>query len=578
MKNIKKNITSKSLSKSLMPNTSALAIHHNKTGDYHGSNFLMLISKIITICLLGVLLLPACKKEDDILPSTSNATVNDNYLKAGLPTYYVSPNGNNSANGDITHPWKTLFYASTRVKTPGNIIHLMAGSYSEANICYIANGVSLVGEGKDKTIIHCSKPDNYTVSFYSSTVENGNHEISNIGFVGDMVGFGGIGVVRQSNTIIHDCSFTNFKTTGVYFGNSIPANTNASGSKIFNSTFTNCSAYSAGGSIGALNIIGQTGFSCYNNTITLPKRGTIPAGFGIKTNYTKGMQIYNNIISIDDNDDNKIWAFAMELWNTSDGCDIYSNTFRGIINFAGDYTKKGNSSYSIRFRNNVVGHTILQSVARLGIILETRSGESSDVYMYDNIFKNLQASISFNTLSTSVFKNIYIYRNSFNGIGISSNTYWGNVINSNGSAGFTMSNIYIWNNTMVSGRGTNSLSAIQIPSIGKVSNVEVKNNIVTDFGKTYITSGTGTSGTISSLFLQSNDIYNCGTSNEPSWGGKTPTNITKTNILKVNPLFVSQTDFHLRTGSPAINPGINVGLPYNGTAPDLGAFESTVGM
>ncbi len=30
---------------------------------------------------------------------------------------------------------------------------------------------------------------------------------------------------------------------------------------------------------------------------------------------------------------------------------------------------------------------------------------------------------------------------------------------------------------------------------------------------------------------------------------------------------------HLATGSPLINAGINVGLPYNGTAPDIGAFE-----
>lgn len=32
-------------------------------------------------------------------------------------------------------------------------------------------------------------------------------------------------------------------------------------------------------------------------------------------------------------------------------------------------------------------------------------------------------------------------------------------------------------------------------------------------------------------------------------------------------------DYHLTSGSPAINSGIDVGLPYNGTAPDMGAFE-----
>lgn len=41
------------------------------------------------------------------------------------------------------------------------------------------------------------------------------------------------------------------------------------------------------------------------------------------------------------------------------------------------------------------------------------------------------------------------------------------------------------------------------------------------------------------------------------------------------PLFVNvdQSDFHLREGSPAIDAGVEVGLPYYGVAPDIGAFE-----
>ena len=36
---------------------------------------------------------------------------------------------------------------------------------------------------------------------------------------------------------------------------------------------------------------------------------------------------------------------------------------------------------------------------------------------------------------------------------------------------------------------------------------------------------------------------------------------------------VSQRDFHPVQGSPAIDAGINVGLPYSGDAPDIGVFE-----
>jgi hypothetical protein len=43
-----------------------------------------------------------------------------------------------------------------------------------------------------------------------------------------------------------------------------------------------------------------------------------------------------------------------------------------------------------------------------------------------------------------------------------------------------------------------------------------------------------------------------------------------------DPLFIDETndDFQLQSGSPAINTGYDVGMPYISSAPDLGAFES----
>jgi hypothetical protein len=40
-----------------------------------------------------------------------------------------------------------------------------------------------------------------------------------------------------------------------------------------------------------------------------------------------------------------------------------------------------------------------------------------------------------------------------------------------------------------------------------------------------------------------------------------------------DPLFVSSSDFHLQAGSPAINAGVDVGLLFTGSAPDMGAFK-----
>lgn len=46
--------------------------------------------------------------------------------------------------------------------------------------------------------------------------------------------------------------------------------------------------------------------------------------------------------------------------------------------------------------------------------------------------------------------------------------------------------------------------------------------------------------------------------------------------IEADPKFVNapDRDFHLQVGSPAIDAGTDVGLPFNGSAPDIGAFES----
>ena len=45
--------------------------------------------------------------------------------------------------------------------------------------------------------------------------------------------------------------------------------------------------------------------------------------------------------------------------------------------------------------------------------------------------------------------------------------------------------------------------------------------------------------------------------------------------MNVNPQFMNAgvNNFHLQSTSPVIGKGTNVGLPYSGSAPDLGAFQ-----
>ncbi|HEX2949916.1 MAG TPA: right-handed parallel beta-helix repeat-containing protein, partial [Armatimonadota bacterium] len=65
--------------------------------------------------------------------------------------------------------------------------------------------------------------------------------------------------------------------------------------------------------------------------------------------------------------------------------------------------------------------------------------------------------------------------------------------------------------------------------------------------------------------------YNCFYNNADD-----STRVLGTGEIKANPSFMGgiPSDYHLQTGSPCIDAGINVGLYYDGVAPDMGAFES----
>lgn len=143
-----------------------------------------------------------------------------------------------------------------------------------------------------------------------------------------------------------------------------------------------------------------------------------------------------------------------------------------------------------------------------------------------------------------------------------------------GNGGF-FRNTYLYNNTFIASTlATRSqLVAINLPVRNSTVDVyKLVNNIMIGFDNSPImTDGSYTTGTIDSLYLQNNIIYQNGNSNDPKWWGVVPTNIFSSGNLKVDPMFNGS--FGLQEGSPAIDAGINVGLPFFGAAPDIGAYE-----
>ncbi len=131
---------------------------------------------------------------------------------------------------------------------------------------------------------------------------------------------------------------------------------------------------------------------------------------------------------------------------------------------------------------------------------------------------------------------------------------WGNSTGMQVSWGGTNTKIY--NNTFVGC----SESAIDFDATnGPTTGSEVKNNIIDNTGNhgLNVENGATVTHTNNLFFGNGNDFG--GTTADPS------------EIVGKDPLLDST--YHLQAGSPAIDAGCYVGLPFNGLWPDIGAFE-----
>ena len=487
---------------------------------------------------------------------------------------YVATTGSDAGSGDITAPWATLYKVSTTA-IAGDTVNIASGSYSESHLCQFATGISLLGAGKTVTTIHCLYPTDKTLYFNSAALTAGNHEIAGITFDGgNLTGYQGLGFRYRTNVKVHDCHFVDFSfrsvsfTNGSGFQNVRPA-IYAANNELYNCTFVNAGAtWATSGSF--IYITGQIGFKLHHCSGNPTSRAGNPPPIVVKSSELKALDMHDNDFKTQNNDDNANWAFIFECWDLSDGCRIYNNNFEGVLDLVNVW--KDNSTYGIEVYGNDFGYDTYQNVAKQGIYLE---GHCDGIAIHDNVFKNLSNSFIIYTLAGNTFNNIHVFKNSFNGVGFNGSVGYDMAMSVAGPGGFFIDGYYIENNTFATGQGINNLGAITLPTKGTTKHVYIRNNIISDFGynvtTSYLPSGGG--GTVDSLYIQNNDIYN-NKYPDPVWiSGVTPTHLVRTGNITTNPLFVSTADLHLQAISSAIDNGLDIGLPYYGLAPDMGAYE-----
>jgi hypothetical protein len=455
--------------------------------------------------------------------------------------FYIHPQGNDqSGNGSSTKPWRSIHYATGVVKKQGDIIHVMKGVYVESASSFLAEGVSIEGEGEG-SIIRCSDKSDWTPIITATSPEgtDGNQHISGLTLDGqELSSFWAIRVAGRSNFSIYNCTIIDFKDRGVIFDG---RNDNkpespvvfAKGNSFHNNIVKNSAAYNTENGIygrGCLNIGGQDSMMIYNNNISQVSRPDGYNGWPIKYSndgYLKNVKIFNNILT-------KIpyagkfggdegWDFAVELWNVLGGVEMYGNTIQGSIDIV--ITSNTSADYGIWIHHNIITQQKLNRNFESGIIFEM---STESVIVENNKLDRISGGILFNAQENSMISDVVIRKNDFSNIGRSTGDgNNGNAININCGTLKGNSLFYIINNVLID---SNRFSAamdnapfygIEISGAPEASNIQVSNNIIEKFLVACIFINPGK--LVDSLSITGNELIANGNFNNPLYVSGAPT-------------------------------------------------------
>jgi hypothetical protein len=515
-------------------------------------------------------------------------------ILTGQDYYYVDPAGSDSNSGtSSSDPWLTLHHACSQATTIGDFIHLAAGIYTETAQCVLADGVSLLGIDANSVFVRPASdltPMIIASSSSSASLTAGNQIIANITFDGNrLTGYGAIKISFRSNVKIYHCTFRDWKYYGVEFNGSASSwNTEPSNTRPINNEVGSCIFYNNserdGVEAGHVRIEGQDYFLLHDNSFdqtsrTIGDNGNIIAGY-----QNTRLKIYDNVFTKNDTDGDS-WNFFVEMHYTKGEFELFRNVFNGAACYDLSGVEKGSYEYGARIYENIfqtdgLPHNDTEGYFQPYLDLESFY-VSSDIYVYRNYFKHSRTAIFYDNM-TSASGNFWVYSNIFENTGNADNSY-SNAIQIGSRLGdytpTALSNIYIYNNVIDAGKTT--YSGINVRVIGDITNLNIRNNIFNDGFSYAIRFTTDRTPTITGLNINNNIYYGTGGTVSYSPSITYTSRDDSDNLPGTNPLFVSSSDFHLQSGSPAIGAGTYVGLSRDydnrlwNNPPSIGAYERT---
>lgn len=513
----------------------------------------------------------------------------------GISKYYVSPSGeDNPDKGTLANPFKTLGYAATRVPPlEGDTIYLTPGTYVETIAAVIPPGVNVIGAGELTTLLSSSgvklpsgisaTANNYKLWYDGSLIQlvsphrttfrnnsspavaptNGNQTISGFTIDGNSKSLkAGVWVENRNNVEMHHVTFKNLAQRGAVF---------APGDKDFyvypeyymedilihDCTFINSGKDLADETLGNLCIAQLDGANIYNINIRDDQ------GYGIKfiyDGYFKNVKIHDCKITLNESDVKWGEDIAIEVWNLGEGNEIYNiecNTWLSLVNhpekFASPVGTENMKVYNVKMIDiDGVSNKEAVEVAAPGIEI------------YNSYFQDKGFGIAVWDMGR---KNITIRNNIFYNTSKKNNWTGGAAIYIDNSREWDFVNMKIHNNVF----DTHNYGVRIKRSNSSINGVDIKNNAFLDIALSEVAlDGTN----ITNVTLHNNLRFNI---TALPW--IFPVGVAQSNNILGDPGFLRtgnrfDTYYQAVSGSSlVIDKGIDVGINYNGSAPDIGRFE-----
>ncbi|NJK86935.1 MAG: hypothetical protein HC906_14095 [Bacteroidales bacterium] len=500
-----------------------------------------------------------------------------------ITKYFISPVGEDSPlNGTEIKPFKTLAYASKLVPpAEGDTLYLLNGEYIENEPVIIPLGVNVSGESKDGVIISSSvvsdvdenstnyknSPDGSIIQLTSSYKNNsgqvltpfdGNQFISDITLDGnDKQVKAGLWVQNRKNISVSMVVVKNTKIRGLV----IAAGEKAwyqepeyylTGIEVSNCIFENCGKDLKNESTGNLCLGQLDGADITNITINDNE------GYGIKfmyDGYFKNCSFSSLNIFVNEKDN--LWGedISIELWNLGPGNvieNVESNTWLSLVNHP-EMFSASNEKPNLILKNSKITdadgmsskegielglpHAVVRNcfIENKGIGMAIWNMGREDITIHNNIFTN--SSVLVNWAGGS-------------GIYIDNSKDW------------VYTGIRIFNNVFDK---QNYAITIKGKNLGEF---QIKNNLIISSNEADIKAEGG------SIYFSNNYKY---TSEDKQWiiSGDVNTSENYLGNPEINLKGEKSEDYYSPSGSnsPLIDAGEDVGLVYEGAAPDIGFVE-----